>query len=375
MKKFITMITACGLLLGACSQNEPVVDEAGTVTFKVTAVNSIQTRGDIYSSSAAGTIPALANVQVLAFKDDGSSNFLYTQSIDLTTAYTPATNSAQQKLADGTIAAGSYKFLGIGQVADDGYTLPTLEADVTNYDAIAASVTSAGANTNVIFAGTKAQEVLATGANIEIDISRQVAGLFGYFANVPTEISNTPVQYLRLRVSNANLAVNLGTGVGDATTATGASYYALEIDFTGQPVDAENNVYRGVVPPSGVVVAENSQIVSNYAIPIDGLTTMTLELQSADGTALKTWTVQDANGGNIDLKANVLMAIGLKNRADSQYGADDTDDTTTAEDETGTPNQDDTPVSLLTDETIIVNALPNWNDVQNLILEEQQPVP
>ena len=373
MKKIISMIAACGLLFGSCSQNEPVAGITGTVSFKVTAVNSIETRGDIYSSSITGTIPAMASVQAFAFKDDGNSNFLYDQTIDLTTAYSTETNSAQQTLADGTIAAGSYKFLGIGRMsATDGYTLPTLEAGVTNYDAMVASITAANASTNVIFAGTKVQEVLPTGANIEIEITRQVAGIFGYFSNVPTQISGTDVRYLRLLVSNANLAVNLGTGIGDATTATNATYTALEIDLLNQTIDDVNNVYKGAVPPTGVVVAENAQIVSNYAIPIDGITTMTLELQSEDGTALKTWSVQDSDQGTIDLKANVLMAIGVKNRADSEFGEDGVDDDTTTDvDETGTPDQDDTPASLLTDETIIVTLSKDWNEVQNLTLVEQ----
>ncbi len=374
MKKFFILITACGLLAGSCAKSESAVgEEAGAVTFKVVAVNAIQTRSEIYSNSPEGSIPVFADVNVLAFRGNDSGEFLYAQQIDLTEFYETETNSAQQKLADGTITAGKYKFLAIGRTSlTDGYSLPELKEGVTNYNDITASITEASSETGVIFAGTTQQEVLASGANIEIEIARKVAGIFGYMSNVPVSILGTPVRYLRLRVSDANLAVNLGTGIGDATTATNATYTALEIDLLNQTIDDVNNVYKGAVPPTGVVVAENAQIVSNYAIPIDGITTMTLELQSEDGTALKTWSVQDSDQGTIDLKANVLMAIGVKNRADSEFGEDGVDDDTTTDvDETGTPDQDDTPASLLTDETIIVTLSKDWNEVQNLTLVEQ----
>ena len=368
MKKIFTLVAACGLLLGSCAKSEPAVgEEPGVVTFKVTAVNGIQTRGDIYSSSAAGTIPAMASVNVLAFKDNGSGDFLYSQPIDLTSFYKTDTNSAQQRLADGTIGAGNYKFLGIGRISlTDGYTLPDLDVDVTNYNDIKASITAASSNTNVIFAGTKEQDVLPTGANIEIEITRQVAGIFGYMSNVPTDILGTPVQYLRLRVSNANLAVNLGTGEGDVSTNTGTSYYALDIDLTGQTKDTENKVYKGVVPPTGVVVAENAQITSNYAIPADGVT-MELVLQDAESNDLKVWELQYNGSPTINLEPNVLMSIGTKNAIDTTLGSDG-EPGDSSDDGSGV---DDTPANLLTDETIIVTVRKNWNEVQNLTLVEK----
>lgn len=368
MKKIVTLIAACGLLLGSCAKTEPAAgDEPGAVTFKVTAVNALDTRGDIYSSSAAGTIPAMASVNVFAFKDNGSGDFLYALPIDMTSAYKTDTNSAQQRLADGTIPAGNYKFLGIARASlTDGYTLPDLAEGVTNFDAITASITAASSNTNVIFAGFIEQEVLPTGANIEFEIFRQVAGIFGYMSNVPVDILGTPVQYLRLRVSSANLAVNLGTGEGDATTNTGTSYYALDIDLTGQPVDEANNVYRGVLPPEGVAVATNSQIASNYAIPADGVT-MQLVLQSADGTDLKVWNLQYNGSSTINLEANVLVSIGTKNAADTTLGSDGQPGDSTGDGS----GADDVPASLLTDETIIVTLNKNWNEVQNLTLVEQ----
>ncbi len=359
MKKTITLIVACGLLLGSCAKSKPADENtAGTVKFTVNAVNVIQPRGDINSTSPDGPIPALAVVDVYAFLKNGDGDYIYNKTIELFDNYSTDTHSASAVLADGTFIAGEYKFLGVGRVDDDGYTLTTPAG--ANFDDFSASIASAG-ETNVIFAGSVTQEVLESGASIEIDISRQVAGIFAYFTNVPTEINNTPVAYLRLRVTNANTSVNLTSGEGDAPTAN--YYYPIDITLTGQDIDDANNVYAGPGDSTGLDILDNSQIASNYALPINGVT-MTLELQGANEVALKTWTVRGANGTAIDLAANVLLAIGTKNKAGGTLGADD------AEGGDG-ENADDTPVNLLTDETITVNVLSNWGDVQNLIIEEQ----
>lgn len=372
------MIAACGLLLGACTKSDPGVgDETGTVKFKVTAVNSLQTRGDILTMGKDGPIPTFGKISVYAFRDNGSGTYLYEKTVELLTApedYNTETNSITQILPDGTFGAGNYKFVGVGRVDGDEYTLATTtqpdDAPIS-FDAFTASIgTQANSATNVIFAGNKTQEVLATGATIEIDISRYVAGIFLYITDVPYEISNTPVAFLRLRVSDANTSVNLSTKAGSVPIAE-TDYYAIDIDLTTQEIDTEHNVYAGIASTAALALVDHSQIESNYAIPVSDVT-MTLELQSANGTPLKVWNVRDKedNPTTINMAANVLLAIGVKNKADGTLGDDDTDDTTTDEDETGTDNEDDKPVSLLTDETITVNVLRNWDVVNSLDLEE-----
>ncbi len=220
---------------------------------------------------------------------------------------------------------------------------------------------------NVIFAGNVTQAVLATGASIEIDISRQVAGIFIYLTDVPTQIGGKDVAYLRLNITDANTAVNLTTGAG--SVPTGAAYSVISISLATQAVDAANNVYAGPGDSEGLDIVPNSQIQSAYALPI-GNVTMTMVLQDEFGTTLKTWNVLDSDGGTVNLEPNVLLAIGVKNRADSELGDDNTNDADTADDDTGTVNEDDKPTSLLTDETITVNVLRNWTDVQDLTLEE-----
>ena len=368
MKKIITLIAACGLLVGSCAKTERLSgDEAGTVKFKVNAVNSIKTRGDIFSSGDDGPIPAFAAMNVYAFLNNGSGDYLYTQTVDMIGDYNETTFTATRILADNTFPAGDYKFLGVGH--NDGYT-PTTPTPTTNFNDFSATIAAASNNTKVIFAGNVTQEVLATGATIEIDISRQVAGIFVYLTDIPTQIGGVDVAYLRLNITDANTSVNLITG--DGSVAAGAAYPVISIPLTGQTVDTANNVYAGPGDSDGLDLVPNAQIESAYALPIDAVT-MTMVLQDEFSNPLKTWNVVDSDGGTINLEPNVLLAIGLKNRADSEFGDDNTPDSETTADDTGTVNEDDKPTSLLTDETITVNVLRDWANVENLTIEEPQP--
>ncbi len=359
MKKFFTVIVACGLMAASCIHDQTPGEATGAMKLKVTAVNSIQTRGDIYSTGVDGPIPALGSVNVYTFLNDGSDNYLWTQTIDMSTDYHAETLSASRVLADNTFPAGNYRFLAVGRAASDGYTIASPTA-TTNFNDFTATIQQADNATNVIFAGYTTQEVFATGATIEIDIARKVAGIFTYLTDVPNEIGGTTVAYLRLRVSSANTAVNLTSAAGSIPIA--GSYYAINIPLAGQTVDQANHIYTGPGDSADFNIVANSQIASNYALPIGGVT-MTLELQDDQSNPLKTWSVVGPAGTTIDLTANVLLAIGIKNNPTSELG----DDETAGGDG---DNADDSPVSLLTDETITVNVMRDWDAVNNATLQE-----
>ena len=372
MKNIIFIFAACGLLMASCSQPDQDSDKKGTVTFKVNAVNAIQTRGDIVTSGDDGPIPDFGTMNVYAFMNDGSGQYLYTQTIEMIGNYSSTTLSAVRILADNTFPPGDYKFLGVGAISNSGFQLPQPTIGTTNFNDLQATLTNPANSVDALFAGSVTQEVLATGASIVVNISRQVAGLFLYVTDVPTQIGGRDVAYLRLNITDANTVVNLTTGAG--SVPTGSSYSPISILLTGQTVDTANNVYAGEGDINGLDVVPNSQIKSAYALPI-GNVTMTLSLVDQYGVALKTWSVQDSDGGTVNLEPNVLLAIGIKNRADSELGDDGINDNDTADDDTGTVNEDDKPASLLTDETITVNVLRNWTDVQNLTLQESDTPP
>ncbi len=384
MKKFITLIAACGLFLASCAKSEPGTGyKAGTVKFTVSAVNTIQTRADITSSSNAGPIPALGEVTVYAFAQNGS-DYLYYDSYSIpTTGFTGSTGSntgSTTLTGENLIDPGSYKFIAVGRVATDGYNIATTvtePAGPVSFDAFTATITAADDATNVIFAGAAGEDAdgsddpvtitAEAGASVAITMTRKVAGIFVYLSDIPAQIGGENVSSLVVRVSDANTSVLLSDGKGG--TPTGARYDVLTIPLTG----AVNGVFPGQTV-SGVSLLPGSYIGSSYVLPIvpeSGEIEMTLVLLGgSDGaTELKTWNIVGEEAG---LPANSLMAIGIKNTVDGTNGVDGVDDETTPEDEaaTGSENQDDTPASLSHDEALTANISPDWDTVNNLTLEE-----
>lgn len=57
------------------------------------------------------------------------------------------------------------------------------------------------------------------GTRVSIEMTRKVAGVLGYFKNVPQVLNGSTVKYLRLKVSNSNQQVNLTNGDGDQYNA------------------------------------------------------------------------------------------------------------------------------------------------------------
>ena len=83
-----------------------------------------------------------------------------------------------------------------------------------------ASIVNSG-DESEIFAGSADAEVMAQGGTrVSIEMTRKVAGVLGYFKNVPQVLNGSTVKYLRLKVSNSNQQVNLTNGVGINTAPT-----------------------------------------------------------------------------------------------------------------------------------------------------------
>ena len=188
-------------------------------------------------------------------------------------------------------------------------------------------------------------------------MTRKVAGILGYFKNVPQQLNGSTVQYLRLTVSNSNQQVNLTTGTGINTAP--ASYKVIDIDLSGQAVS--DGVFIGNdLSSQGVVKVANSQLGGAFYMPVSGVT-MTLGLYDSTGTAIKEWIVKDSSNGNattFDILANHFYSLGIKGVAGSTNG--------------GTPGNtgdDDNPIDLLIDQNIVITISPAWALIHNLIIQ------
>lgn len=228
-------------------------------------------------------------------------------------------------------------------------------------------------------------------------ITRQVAGMLGYFKNIPTKIGGEVVKYVKV-YANANTftfkfpaqllttpdfngvsssknqtpvmefdMADIATNWNEGTPTDDA--YTFENWTDGKPVESvKAPLATGYMAPEGLKLVENSIFGGRYLIPYSEhftSQTLTVELQDENGEALKTLNVvtdeqttpSDGTKNAYDIRCNNFYSIGKKLDTDSTDGGD--------------PNPDpDEPVDLSgnTDIKVIVNDA--WKVLHNMGVEE-----
>lgn len=343
------------ILLFACSsddQSSTENDAPKGLEFEIKAATQLQTKAGspVYSQDATQSV---TRVSVLAFRSDGT-NFLYVKTYDIS-GWSAGTNFKRYPVADvDKLPAGNYKFLAIGRDATDLYQLmpATLTVGTTKIEDVTASITNSG-DEYEIFAGSTQADVLAQGTRVSITMTRKIAGILGYFKNVPQMLDGKTVKFLRLTASQGNKQVNLVSGLGSTAATT---YNIFNMDLSGQPV--QNEMYTGNdLSGVGVVKLANSQLSGAYLIPAGGVT-LTLGLYDASNVAIKTWSVKDANSTTFNILANNFYSLGVKQKANSTTGTDPND-----------PGDDDSAIDLLQDQTITITIDPAWNTIHPLVIQ------
>lgn len=361
--KNLIVLAAFSMLMFACSSEDEVpsgpVAGDGQIVFEISAVNKLSsdkdTKAPVYSQEATQHV---ANVNVYAFVSTDATNYFWVKTYNIGD-WTDGTAFKRYAVAPAdTLPAGDYKFLAVGRDASDMFSLPSPINGSTRFEDMIASVGASG-NESEIFAGTSAAQIVSKGGSrVSIEMLRKVAGVLGYFKNVPQTLDGLVVKYLRLTVSNVNQKVNLtsGSGINTATTP----FRIIDMDLTSQSV--VNGVYTGNdLSGQGVVKVPNSQLGGLFLIPVSGVT-LTLGLYMADNTPIKEWVVKDAAGNqsSFNIQANHFYSLGMKAQAGNTNGG------------TGGPGDtgdDDAPVDLLTDQNIVITITPAWELIHNLVIQ------
>lgn len=357
MKKLMFFALASAFIF-ACSDNDSVPNDNqegtnGALIFEISAVNDLNTsvtRGPVYSQAPDQHV---TRVSVYAFKNN-DSQYLYTKTYDIS-GWTDGTTIKRYEVpASDNLPAGDYKLLAVGRDASDQYTV-TVPTVATTFESMAASIAASG-NETEIFAGSSAVTIALVGNRVSIPMTRKVAGILGYFKNVPQNLNGKTVKYLRLSASATNTAVNLSTGVG--STAGTAPFNLIDIDLSTQAVSGE--IYVGNdLTGQGVVKLDKSQLGGTFILPVTSVK-LTLGLYDETNTAIKTWVVKDSNNGGSDtfnITANHFYSLGTKTQAGNTNGG------------TGDTGDDDTAIDLLTDQNIVVTISPAWDVIHNLVIQ------
>ncbi len=360
MRNVLMLITAC-LFMFSCSNDEvsaPQADngELGSVTFDISAVNQLSTGvkgGPLYSQEATQSV---TRVTIYAFKDNGSG-YMFVKSYDVSGWTAGMTFKRFSIPADNKLDAGAYKFLAVGRDASDLFSVTNPAVGTTSYSSMMATIQNSG-DESEIFAGSADAEVMpeGQGTRVSIEMTRKVAGVLGYFKNVPQEMNNKTVRYLRLTASNSNQQVNLTTGTGVNTNAV--VYNIINMDLGGQQVSG--GLYVGNdLSGQGVQKVPNSQLAGAFFMPVSGIT-LTLGLYDTNGDPIKTWSVKDASNANSDIftiTANHFYSLGMKKQAGNTTGG------------TSDPGDADDPIDLLTDQDIVITISPDWSAIHNLVIQ------
>lgn len=236
-----------------------------------------------------------------------------------------------------------------------------------------------------------------------VTITRQVAGMLGYFKNIPTKIGEAVVKYVRVYANKeftkfkfpAQLLTAPDFNGVDAniTADKEGKFLVMEFDIsaiatnwnggtpTGSTYTFENwtngkpggstkaPLATGYTAPDGLKLVENSIFGGRYLIPYDqhvDSQTLTVELQDKDGKALKTLNVvtdeqttpSDGTKNAYDIRCNNFYSIGKKLDTDSTDGGDPD------------PEDPDEPVDLSGDTDIKVIVNDAWKVLHNMGVEE-----
>ncbi|MCR9011214.1 FimB/Mfa2 family fimbrial subunit [Gabonibacter chumensis] len=356
MKKWYFM-TLASILMLACSKNEsegPRDISQGNIVFELATVNQSEngikakTR-PLYSQEA---VQEVERVFIYAFKNNGT-NYVYDTTY--TTAWPKGTTFMRYFVANNNkLEAGDYQFLVVGRELTDNFTLTTPVIGTTQITDMTATIPSVGKESE-IFAGEKNVSVTSEGVRVSVEMTRKIAGILGYFINVPAVIGNVNVATLRLTITNASTQLNLYSGLG--SSPTGTSFNVFNIDLTGQAVTSAGVFAGNDLTGQGVVKLDNTQLMGRFFIPTSNIS-MTLGLYDAAGNALKTWSVVNESSTTFDLLPNHFYTLGKKvTKGDTTGG--------------GTPDKgdDDAPIDLLKDQVIAITINPNWSQFHNLVIQ------
>lgn len=393
------------MLLAACSNDDTVplggeeaVQPGSAITLTVNSSgDGLSTRAGrpVNSSEAANNVTA---VRLYIYNPSGTdvTNAALaagTQNPVLWTAgpsdsATPGNN--QNHKASQTVKLNKLATNGVYTVVAYGYNTAldyTITAGTSADDSFIATLPAA-TNESELFAGKATFNVvngnIQAGTTSEVELRRHVAGLLGYFKNVPILYPNpvsglpTPVAFVRVYASShatsftfpSVLNVN-GTGNNTKTRVLDLGLSTLITDYLTQVTAAGTNLTKVFSIPAistgTTATVPNSILKGRFLVPfaqVTGATTFTVQLEDASGTVLKTWdVVNNALTGDkkiYDVRRNYFYSIGQKVKASSIDGG------TT---DPGSTDDNDNPIDLSQETVITVTVNDAWDTIYNLGIE------
>lgn len=350
------------------------------ITFHLSVISGMQTRGGrpLYSSEA---LQMVNDMKVYVFKKDANTGtFVYDgkyysiAAFDNTdTPYDGEGYETHYHTLDTKLADGTYKFLAVGLEKGHEETFSFTPKATTTLGEAVLSLKSTDIHADEAFSGVSEEITVSEdrkGFFARIELKRVVAGVLGYFKNIPYQVESNGQMVVVKKVCVELLKKATQVRLEDRGASTDGllqptSYYRLlTIDLSGASFDSDNNIYiSDAVGTEGTPAkVENSFLAGGYALPFDvmeGKKTMKLVLYGGEPeTALRTYKVQD----EIKTASPVTLTECFSIEADHFYslGLKSKDNDT----------EEDKPIDLSKDQTIRITVHANWTWIHDLGIVE-----
>lgn len=232
-----------------------------------------------------------------------------------------------------------------------------------------------------------------------ITMERQIAGMLGYFTNVPTHIGTDVVAKLVVYANAKTTGYNFNwessslNGLGQTTAKTALLTFDMSQIATnwksGAPTDdtytfnshtassqdTPKPFAKGYTAPADLVLKDGSIFGATFILPYASHVesqTLTVVLEDADGAALKTMNViTDKTNESVtdykhqyDIRRNNFYSIGQKLYADNDQGDPNPDD-----EEDPKPGDEDDPIDVSASNDIILILNDAWEVLHNMGIE------
>lgn len=238
--------------------------------------------------------------------------------------------------------------------------------------ALAVATPNAGADVEEIFAGEKVFSTNDIGkiitTPVQVEMRREVAGVLGYFKNIPEKVGETTVKYVRVYASSSNTAYNIPSLSlqNQCGTAGTERVTVLNLAIPTEGVTVVEGIYNWAGKNGTKLKTEaNSLLGGCFLVPfakVEGKATFTIALCDENGNDLKTWTgvLDHTQTGEDDTKIfnvnrNYFYSFGKKLKAN----------TTTPD-----PENPDKPIDLSVNNEITIILNNAWDVIHNMGIEE-----
>lgn len=370
MKKLLLMAAVGTMMFSACSNDENLSEIASNgearpveLSMDFTVSSGAETRAGrpLYSSEA---LQRVNNLQLYIFKE---GKFEKSEKIEAFNNNTSQGNESHTYKFTPQLENGNYQFFAVGFEEDQAYKELNFSKGTTTLDDAALELSENSKDAAEVFAGVSTQHTVnddTKSLTASVTLTRTVAGVLGYFKNIPYEVAKDDemkrVMKVCVELVNKGTAANLK----DNTTksSTNATYKMLTIDLNDKNKDGDNNWYKNEAGTKPATVA-NSFLAGGYVLPFSktvGQPTFKVVLYGDGDVALKTYKVQVEGSTDTELNvlANHFYSLGHKSKDDSTEGG-------------GGEEDKDDPIDLSKDQVITITVNANWETIHDLELGDE----